>query len=357
ADAGLGAALSSLVSEDDFFSGYSQVLPHTSDAALRYLATQNSLATGVVGQRLSAVRQLTGPAVDFWAQQTWTYLDSASSLEHPGYDGLGLSLAAGADRRVGSDSRVGVGLTLSFNEFEEDDDPLNEIDTTTVLATTYGATDFGGVQLDVAGGVGWVGFNSQRRVEFGELEDQFDASWDGWAATVSARLSYPARVGSFALTPQLTVDYSRLHQGAYSENAADEEDAESGLRITTESATSDLLNGAAIVVLAPAAREGQAGDLRGRARSRAGAELRLSPRAYGGVRANLGYSPYETTARFDGSDVEFALRSEEEAETTAVFGFGVQSQSTNFLFSFGYDGEFSDELMIHQLNGSMRFFF
>jgi len=353
-DEDLGAALVALTTEDEFNSAYSQVLSITSDGALRFTAAQNAIGSGPLSHRLTTLRSLQPTSATVWGQQSWTYTESEGRFDRAGYDGLGFSFVAGVDRPVGRSSILGAALAFEANEFKEDADDLNEVSSNAIRLMAYGTSSFLGFAVDAAATAAWLDFGSVRGLDFADLSEEIEGSWNGHSFTAGARVTYPAAVGPIELAPSVSIDYASVTQSAYTERASDTQ----SVALSIGRAHSSLLNAAAVLRVG---RRIDSGLRDNAARAafgwRSGDGPALAPEIYAGVRTNVSYDPYAATASFVGSEQPFQLQSLEDFGSAAIGGAALRVYDATFLFSANYDVAIEDRAMEHQLGVTFRFSF
>ena len=93
------------------------------------------------------------------------------------------------------------------------------------------------------------------------------------------------------------------------------------------------------------------------ANMRFGQQTVISPRIYGGYRANVLDEGAERTVSFVSTGTPFTLTDDGVGQGGPVIGIGFVATNGYSTFSLGYEGEFGDQIERHSLNAAIRFRF
>lgn len=336
ADSTLGAALADITEETEFLQTYDLLLPQRTDAATRYLSSQGSAVFGALGNRLKTISDTGERNMGLWAQEYFTFIDIEEDTDVPGYNGSGLGFAAGFDRRVGFIDIAGLYVTYSSGDFEEKTGGTNPVTTSGYGVGLYAKESIGRFDFAITSQIGSVDFNSRREVELGELEFDQTGAWDGTSAMTSASLSTEFANNQFYARPQLSIDFFQLEQDAYIETGDDR------LAVSVGSAKTDQSNATALLEL------GARYPMGGRNPSYVIPEISI------GYRSEISSSPYQTTARFLGSEETFDILAQDTFSDAILAGISLSTDSVMGTARFGYDVEIADEGLIHFGGATMK---
>ena len=325
----LGAAFADITEEAEFHQVYDLLLPQRTDAATRYLSSQGSAVFGALGNRLKAVSGTGERNLGLWAQEYFTIIDIEEDTNVPGYNGSGLGFAAGFDRNVGFVDVAGVFVNYSSGEFEEKTGGTNPVTTSGFGVGLYAKESIGWLDFAVSSQISTVDFNSRREVELGELFFEQTGEWSGTSAMTSASVASEFNANQFYARPQLSVDFFKLDQDAYTENGDDR------LAVSVSSAETDRASASALLELG--ARY-PVGDF---------SQSYIIPELSLGYRSELSSTPYQATARFLGSEETFDILAQDTFSDAVLAGISLSAESVMGTARFGYDVEIADEGLIH----------
>lgn len=325
----LGAALAEVSEESEFFQIYNLLLPQRTDAATRYLSSQSSAVFGALGNRIKTLSSDEEKPFGFWAQEYFTVIDIEEDTDVPGYNGSGLGFAAGLDSRIGFLDVAGLQVNYSSGDFEEKTGGSNPVTTSSFGIGLYAKESLGPLDFVIASQISNVDFNSRREIEIDEFVFDQAAEWTGTSAMTSASVASEFEMGQFYARPQISVDYFRLEQDAYTETGDE--------RLALEIGAADTDRSSATAVLDLGARL-PVGD-----RSPA----LIIPEVSIGYRGELSSSPYETTARFLSSEETFDILAQDSFSDAFLAGISLSTDSIMGSARFGYDVEIAEEGIIH----------
>lgn len=337
-NAELGQAMASLMTQDEFFSAYDQLLPEYSASAIQFALAANDSAIGALANRLEAVRRSPEDTGGLWIQEFGYFADRAGSAFGPGYRGHGIGVAAGFDRPVGSFYAVGlnfVGAASEVSEVNGVDDPMSAI---TAQLGTYAGARFGGFDFDAYAAVGYDKFEHNRRVLIGAFDASPTADWTGWHTSASARIARDLAVGDrWFVRPAFSVDYLRLSETGYTETGGGV-----GVDLTVGDRESTSFSGTGLLTLGARFEN---------------TDSWWSPSVRVGFRNEFGDGEAETSVSFADFDDTFTLRSQSMPGTGGIFGFGIAAGSGYSTFSFDYDADVREDFIRHTARLVMRVVF
>ena len=155
----------------------------------------------------------------FWARTFGNQDNQGSHGDFSGYVGRGYGITGGYDLAVNSRLTVGA----AFTTLEDD---LHFIDAASGQTakigdnqlSTYGSYDFKPVYVDWSGGFAWQRYDTSRPSSTANSTATFKGNQ--WSAHVGS--GWPlALSSSVAVVPQVGLDYSKLHEFAYTETGGD----------------------------------------------------------------------------------------------------------------------------------------
>lgn len=334
----LGQAIASLLTQDDFFAAYDQLLPEYAASAIQFALAANDSSTGALANRLEAVRRSPDQYGGLWVQEFGYFADRAGTAFGPGYRGHGIGVAVGFDRPAGPFYAAGVnfvGAASEISEVDGVDDPMSAL-TAQIGAYAGARTDL--FDLDLYGAIGYDSFEHNRRVLIGSFDAAPSAEWSGWHTSASARIGRDiAFTDNWYVRPAFSVDYLRLTENAYTETGGG-----IGVDLSVGDRESTSFSSTALMTLG--ARFENTNSW-------------WSPTVRVGFRNEFADSNAETTASFADYDQTFTLRSQSMPGSGAIFGFGIAAGSGYSTFSFDYDADVRDDFIRHTARLVMRMVF
>ncbi|WP_291842619.1 autotransporter outer membrane beta-barrel domain-containing protein [Maricaulis sp.] len=334
----LGQAIASLMTQDEFFSAYDQLLPEYSASAIQFALAANDSAVGALSNRLEAVRRSPEETGGLWVQEFGYFADRAGSAFGPGYRGHGIGLAAGFDRPFGPFYALGVNIVGAASEVSEVDGVDEPMSAITAQVGTYAGAHTDMFDVDLYAAVGYDTFEHNRRVLIGAFDAAPSADWTGWHASGSARIARDIAVTErWYVRPAFSVDYLRLSESAYVETGGGV-----GVDLSVGDRETTSFSGTGLLTLGARFE---------------GTDSWWSPTARVGFRNEFADSDAETTASFADFDDTFTLRSQAMPGTGAIFGFGIAAGSGYSTFSFDYDADVREDFIRHTARLVMRMVF
>lgn len=333
-DRAIEAAFLGAQTQDAFNGLYDQMLPDHSGASLMSAqALSAAVSSAVARPSLAESRESGG----FWAQEIMFQIDRRRG-DAMGFRSRGFGLAAGLET-VGSNNALGLSTSFVTTDYRDRGAAVGEQVAMNIFeGGAYWRFEAGGLKADLRGGLGYVRFDSERRlVDTGAALDlTADAKWSGWLANAHAGLSYEARAGRFYARPELSADYLRLSEGDYEESGGG-----AGFDLAVDRRTGDLMTGQALLALG----------------ARFGDEVFLIPEVKVGWRAKLAGGAGATTARFLSGGPGFSLDPEDVYSGGLVARAGVRGGSQTLLFAVEGGGAFDSDYKEYDLRALVRFRF
>lgn len=334
----LGEAIASLLTQDEFFSAYDQLLPEYAASAIQFALAANDSSVGALANRLEAVRRSPEETGGLWIQEFGYFADRAGTAFGPGYRGHGIGVAVGFDRPVGPFYAAGlnfVGAASEVSEVDGVDDPMSAL-TAQIGAYAGAHTDM--FDLDIYAALGYDSFEHNRRVLIGEFDASPSAEWTGWHTSASARIGRDiAFTDNWYFRPAFSVDYLRLSESGYTETGGG-----IGVDLSVGDRETTSFSGTGLMTLGARFENDNSW---------------WAPTVRVGFRNEFGDSDAETTASFSDFDDTFTLRSQAMPGTGAILGFGIAAGSGYSTFSFDYDADVREDFIRHTARLVMRMIF
>jgi uncharacterized protein with beta-barrel porin domain len=280
--------------------------------------------------------------VSVWGQEiAYGLTREPPSTNSQEFRGQGFGFAGGIDGPTDNGAMFGLSGSFLATEVEEPGRPDGEISAWFAQANAYYATAVGPIDLDFIVGAGAGKMQSRRFVEIGNpvaFRALSEADWLTYEGHGAIRASAPMSAGWFTLTPQAALTYVAINEDGYTE-----EGGGAAVDYEVDSAFSQRLWGDVGLELS--------------ANWELGGNSVISPRIYGGYRANLIDDETERTVQFVSGGSPFTLTDEGIGDGAPLVGIGVDATNGYSTFSIGYEGEFGDQVERHSLNAAIRFRF
>ncbi|MCK5744935.1 MAG: autotransporter domain-containing protein, partial [Oricola sp.] len=355
----VGDALTSYFEEGELVEDYRSLMPVRHEPATRILASANSLATGPLAQRLDLLAyQSVSEGLGYWAQLDAGYVKHDGTEELAGYKGPLVSFHGGVDRTFAPGLNIGLSGAFMTADGNNDETHEKQAETTAIQFGPYAAWRIGPMTLSAAGAYGFAQINTQRAVNFGDTIESLTGDRKGNYIAGSARATFEARTGSFYIRPAASIDYLTLDQKSYTEvsNATD-----SPYAYMIEGTTTDRLAASGIVNFGTRSGDftrntqnnvSSFGSLGGFTYQRVGFK-----NIYAGYRTELSSTPYETIATIVETGDSFVISDPSSYDSALLFGASLGFSDDGLAISISYDGEMTDDDMIHRagLNFRMKF--
>jgi outer membrane autotransporter protein len=330
-DPALQNAFLAQTTQSGFQSLYDQMLPDHSGGSLMSAQAISSAISQAVGQALPH-DGAGGSAM--WAQEIAFHLDRDRD-QALGYTAQGYGLAAGGEV-VGDNNAIGLDGSFVTTTYNDKGAAVGErIVMNFAEGGVYWRIRTGGFQADARAGLGYVWFDSDRRLASTTLAYSATARWSGWLADAHAGASYTARLGAFYARPELSLDYIRLNEGGYQETGGGP-----GFDLQVDGRNGDLLTGQALMALG-----WQFGDANWWA-----PELKL------GWQQILSGAPGLTTAQYAGG-TPFTLSPETPAAGGLVARFGFKTGGDQLFVAVDGGGTFDKSSRSYDMRATVRFRF
>jgi len=328
-DANIEGAFLAQTTQAGFQSLYNQMLPDHSGGALMSAAAISGAISQAVGQPLPHDgRGGTG----VWAQEILFHVDRDQD-QAAGFQTHGYGLAAGGEL-VGQANAVGLNASFVTSEFKDKDAATGE---RVVMNFTEGGAYWrlrtGRFQADARAGLGYVWFDSDRKLIGSGLDFTTRAKWNGWIADAHAGAAYELGLGRFYARPELSLDYLRLSEDGYQEKGGG-----AGLDLKVDDRKGDLLTGQALMAIG-----WQFGD----------SDYWWRPELKAGWRQRLSGDAGRTTARFDGGDA-FTLDPETPFTGGAVARFGIVGGADQLYVGLNGGASLDHDYKEYDLRGTIR---
>jgi uncharacterized protein with beta-barrel porin domain len=342
-DTDASAAMAAITSQYEFFDAYEDLLPNYAEGATEIAATAIQQMQSATSNRMAATRMQGLDEVSVWGQEiAYGVNREPATTNAQEFRGHGFGFAAGIDGPTNGGQMFGLSASFIASEVEEPGRPEGEISTWFTQANAYYATAMGPVDLDfiVGGGVGKM--QSRRFVEIGNpvaFSAQTEADWMAYEGHGSIRASVPLAISdAFTITPQAALTYVGISEDGY-----EEEGGGAAIDYRVDSVFSQRLWADVGVELS--------------ANWRLGSRTVLSPRIYGGYRANALDAESERTVAFVSGGAPFTLTDEGIGDGAPLVGIGFDATNGYSTFSLGYEGEYGDQIERHSINAAIRFRF
>ncbi|MCX7357731.1 MAG: autotransporter domain-containing protein [Alphaproteobacteria bacterium] len=342
-DTGAAAALAGISSQYEFFDAYEDLLPNYADGATEVAATAIQQMQSATSNRMSSVRMQGLDEVSVWGQEIAYGLNrEPPNTNAQEFRGQGFGFAAGIDGPTDNGALFGLSVSFIASEVEEPGRPQGQISSWFTQANAYYATALGPVDLDFIAGIGGGKLTSQRYVEIGNpvaFSALTEADWMAYEGHGAIRASVPLAVSEmFTVTPQAALTYAGISEEGY-----EEEGGGPAIDYRVDSVFSQRLWADVGVEFAANLHFGQ--------------QTVISPRIYGGYRANVLDEGADRTVAFVSTGTQFTLNDGGVGQGGPVIGIGVDATNGYSTFSLGYEGEFGDQIERHSLNAAIRFRF
>lgn len=355
----VGDALTSYFDEAELLDGYRSLMPVRHEPATRIISSANSLATGPLAQRIDLLSyQNASDGVGYWAQLDAGYVKHDGSEELAGYDGPLISFHGGFDRSIAPNLLVGLSGAFLTADGRNDETHEKSAETTAFQIGPYAAWQAGPLTLSAAGAYGFAQINTERVLSFGEDLQTLSGDRNGNYFAGSARAAFEAGGRSFYVRPAASIDYLTLRQKSYTEIS---NQAESAYAYSVDGTTTDRVSASGVLNIGR--RSGEFGRNTERGVSGYGAmggytSQRVTfQNIYGGYRTEISNTPYETTATLIETGDSFTILDPDTYDDALLFGASFGYSDDGLTLSVSYDGEMSDDIMIHRagLNFRMKF--
>lgn len=335
-NATLEAAILAKTDREDFIALYDQLLPdHSGGSVMSAAAVSSAISSAINTQTGDAT---TPGATGLWAQQIFFKIDQDRD-QALGYEAEGFGFAAGIEEVTEGDSAYGVNFAFVATDYNDQGASAGEqISMNFGELGAYGRIVRGGFRFDGRLGVGYVRFDSERRVV--SLSDGLNATaeadWTGWLVDGHLGAAYEQPFGAFYARPELSLDYLRLEEEGYEESGAG-----NGLDLAVESRSGDLATAAALIAFG----------------ARFGTGFQWGPEVKLGWRQKLSGGVGDTNARFRGADGTFTLEGEDPYSGGAIARVALKGVGERTYVSLEGGAEVDDEYSQYDARAVVKFSF
>lgn len=342
-DTAAAAAMAGITTEYEFFDAYEDLMPNYAAGATEIAATAIQQMQSATSNRMAATRMQGLDEVSVWGQEIAYGINrEPASTNAQEFRGHGFGFAFGIDGPTNNGGLFGLSASFIASEVEEPGRPDGQISTWFGQANAYYATAMGPIDLDFIAGFGAGKMESRRVVEIGNpiaFSAETEAEWLAFEGHGAIRASVPMAVSdAFTITPRAALTYVGISEDDY-----EEEGGGAAIDYAVEGVFSQRLWADVGIELA--------------ANMRFGSRTVVSPRIYGGYRANVLDAESERTVQFVSGGAPFTLTDEGVGDGGPLIGIGFDATNGYSTFSLGYEGEFGDQIERHSINAAIRFRF
>lgn len=334
-------ALTSIAGSEEFLRSWGDLLPGSDAAVMRVLASNATAAFGATAHRLDLISNKPDAPGGAWAEEFGVYHTSDASADSVEISGGGFGVAAGVDLISTGTALIGVFAALESVEMEEENRTFAPLNVSQTSFGAYGGWLDGPLAVNGAASFGLVDFTSDRRVDFGEIEDRFRGEWTGQSYTAAIRASYNMPLGWFDARPFIAADYIGFQQDGYTETA----DSMDALAIVAGDSDASMATASYGIMLESVLGADEAFAFR--------------PHLSLGYRSILNWESTPALMNFTGGSTgtTFTLDSGVEPEDALVAGLGLNVDSQFVNIRVGYDAEVSENSLTHYGSVTLRMAF
>ena len=235
---------------------------------------------------------------------------------------------------VGQANAFGLAASFVTADYKDKDAPSGErVVMNFTEAGGYWRLRAGAFQADARAGLGYVWFDSDRKLLTSSLDLTSNAKWNGWIADAHAGASYELKLGGLYARPELSLDYLRLSEDGYQEKGGG-----TGLDLKVDDRKGELLTGQALMAIGY-----QFGT----------DESWWRPELKAGWRQKLAGDAGRTTARFQGGEA-FTLDPEALFKGGAVARAGVVGGTEQLYVGVNAGATIDHDYSEYDLRGTIR---
>lgn len=340
-ESSVAAAVTSLPGVNEFTRGWSDLLPSNDVAVMKVLAANATAAFGATAHRLDLVSNKPDAPGGAWAEEFGVYHEGDETADGLGVSGGGFGVAAGVDLISTGDVLVGAFAALESIEMDEESRTAAPLNVAQTSVGAYGGWRAGNLSINAAGGVGFVDFTSERKIDAGGLVDRLRGEWKGRTYNAAGRATYTVPMGIVDVKPFVAADYMAFSQDGYEETA----DTNDAIALIAEDSEANLATASYGVSLVGNFGSDDAFSFR--------------PELSVGYRNVLSWDAPATAYRFAGGSAgtSFNLAPGQEPEDGVVAGVGLNIDSQFLNIKLGYDTEISDSSTTHYGSITLRMAF
>ncbi len=192
--------------------------------AQRFTSPQPLLSAEASGKNPKDVKSTSpvlAPMEDYrwnaWTMGSGLFSEGGLSLQ-PGEDFESGTYLAGADYAFSE--HFALGLFASYQEGWGDYDDAGDIDLESTRFGGYATFDYAGFYANAVVGGGQTGFDVKRPIQWAYLDRNATSEPDGYEFFASLGTGYDIKAGNWTFGPQVTVQYSDLQLGEFTEVGA-----------------------------------------------------------------------------------------------------------------------------------------
>lgn len=339
-DAELSGVMAAFTDQTKFAAALAAMVPDTSDAARRVALSSRALALGAIQRRMSGFTANRNDPLGrfrsgFWLQTLTRFGSADADGAAPGYSLFSMGVAGGLDAEIGDQSILGMSLTQTFGNAEEDARDTGAVKLSATALDFYARanSDFGFVQGTL--GYAFNTYRNSRSVAIETVTRQSGGKSPGyqWGAVVDAGTSFAA--GTTIFTGYLRAAYHNVYRHAYEEEGGG---PAIDLRYDSRSYTS--------------IRGGGGAEIAHRIAFSASNALSLALRA--DYAHEFRQTPTSVSARFVASNRAFALQGATPAKNAIAGGAGATWERRLSAFSLDYDVDKAGPWLGHSVTLTYR---
>jgi Autotransporter beta-domain len=327
-DTRLEGALLAQTTRSGLINLYNQLLPNHSGSIFNIAAASISAFSRPLDDRQDPV------GGGFWLQETNLGIFSNGKNDDPGYKGWSVGAVGGYEIPRTALGILGASFGVSANQLYPDNvDAAEDLHATLMDAGIYWRASRGGFSANARVGGDYMKVSSKRVVEVlgGDglaVSRTANGEWSAYGFNARGMVAYEKRFGRYYLRPQLSLDYMRLMEGAYTETGGGD-----GMDLAVKSRTSSRL--AAFAGVAVGATYGP--------------DNSWGPEVLVGYKGVASESLGDTTARFVGGGDAFTLRSEDISGQGVAAHISLKGENGSGGFAVETGAEKRDGLAIYDL--------
>ncbi|MBF0252832.1 MAG: autotransporter domain-containing protein [Candidatus Omnitrophica bacterium] len=177
--------------------------------------------SGMTGISTGDIMEGSGTAEDIgiWAKGFGYFGEQGNRGSFDGYDIQTLGAVLAADTPLGPDTRIGVGFGYSQSEIDGKKSDANT-DFDTYQATVYLRHQIEDWYMNASGSFGWNEYEGNRYISFTGVNRLAKADYNGQEYAAYVDTGYNFHINEFTITPVISMRYSHVNIGAYTETGA-----------------------------------------------------------------------------------------------------------------------------------------
>jgi len=326
-NSGLANAVINISEGGAFNNALNQLLPEFAAAGRQFVLANVDGSVGAVGSHLDTTRRSQERTGGIWVEEFAYFADRELTGLSEAYRGHGFGFTAGIDTAFGPFHAAGLNIGFASTEIEDvlgTDEPL---DIVTIQAGLYGGLEFGGLSVDLYGGVGYNDFESNRIVEIDNFRSTANGDWNGTHFNGSIKAGYDLNLSDrFWVRPTVSLDYLSLTENAYTETG------DVGVALSLDDRTSEIGSGTALINLGTKIQ---------------GKRTWVKPAIRAGYRTDFINDGIITAGRFAGLSTPFEIESEAFPDSGFLLGFTIAAGSEYSSFALDFDSDIRDGFIRH----------